>query len=758
MGVMTAQQVLPMTMVPGVVRVGAAADLLEDSGGGEVFIHGNLTYAWSGDDQALRRLTAVQLVEMQVAKVGDVADAFGVDTATLWRWRREFAGAGVGGLAADKRGPKGASKLTASVIADIRARRQAGASLRAVAAATGVSTGSVRRALTPHARDLDEPDASGAFTDAVGDRRSDDGDVAPVGDTRVRGRVVDLPVLAVPAARTTDRVAARWHGIECAGPVFTPAAQVPLAGLFLALPALEATGLLTCAKEVYTRLPAGFYGLDTMLVEGVLRALAGEPRAEGATRIDPTDLGRVLGLDRAPEVKTIRRKIAQLAQAGAAGKLQAAIAHHHLSRGDADVAGAGLVLYVDGHVRAYQGTKRIGKTHLSRLRFPAPATVETWVAGGDGGPVLVVMSEPGASLAAELARLLPELRTAVGDDRRVLVGFDRGGWSPALFAHMAAAGFDPLTWRKGTIPDLPAEQFTDVAFVGETGREYTWHLADTVVEVPIDDHGGVFPMRQVTRWDTKKNTLRQVHVLTTRTDLSAAQVIYRMGVRWRLENYFRYARMHFDLDSHHCYASADDDAQRLVPNPAKRAAHLDVQAVRARHDRAQGRTDAAMLAARSPAPGTQTILTNPVHDAITADLRAAGADLAAAQQAHKTIPTRVPLGELHPGQQVLDVETKLITHAIGAAAFNTINALARDIRLDTGYARANHEAHTLARHVLTHSGDIDPSDGVLTVRLDPMPTARATAAIRELCEHLTATGTRYPGTDLILRYEIKTRP
>src|SRR5665648_299981 len=667
MSVMTAQQVLPMTMVPGVVRVGAAADLLEDSGGGEVFIHGNLTYAWSGDDQALRRLTAVQLVEMQVAKVGDVADAFGVDTATLWRWRREFAGAGVGGLVPDKRGPKGASKLTASVIADIRARRQAGASLRAVAAATGVSTGSVRRALTPATSELDAGDAG----DAQG------------GDAQVRGRVADLPVLAVPAARTTDRVAARWHGIECAGPVFTPAAQVRQAGVNVFTPA---------------------------------------------------------------------------AQAGAAGKLQAAIAHHHLSRGDADIAAAGLVLYVDGHVRAYQGTKRIGKTHLSRLRFPAPATVETWVAGGDGGPVLVVMSEPGASLAGELARLLPELRTAVEADQDPPVVADRGGWSPALFAHMAAAGFDPLTWRKGTIPDLPAEQFTDVAFTGDSGREYTWHLADTVVALPIDDHGGVFPMRQVTRWDTKKLAPRQVHVLTTRTDLSAAQVIYRMGARWRLENYFRYARMHFDLDSHHCYASADDDAQRLVPNPAKRAAHLDVQAVRARHDRAQGRTDAAMLAARSPAPGTQTILTNPVHDAITADLRAAGADLAAAQQAHKTIPTRVPLGELHPGQQVLDVETKLITHAISAAAFNTINALARDIRLDTGYARANHEAHTLARHVLTHSGDIDPSDGVLTVRLDPMPTARATAAIRELCEHLTATGTRYPGTDLTLRYEIKTRP
>jgi len=106
----------------------------------------------------------------------------------------------------------------------------------------------------------------------------------------------------------------------------------------------------------------------------------------------------------------------------------------------------------------------------------------------------------------------------------------------------------------------------------------------------------------------------------------------------------------------------------------------------------------------------------------------------------------------------LDVETKLITHAIRMAAFNTATALARGIRVNTGYARANHDAHVLARQVLNHSGEIDPSDGVLTIRLDPMPARRATVAIRELCEHLTATNTRYPGTDLTLRYEIKTRP
>ena len=64
----------------------------------------------------------------------------------------------------------------------------------------------------------------------------------------------------------------------------------------------------------------------------------------------------------------------------------------------------------------------------------------------------------------------------------------------------------------------------------------------------------------------------------------------------------------------------------------------------------------------------------------------------------------------------------------------------------------------MARQALTGSGDIDPGHGTLTVRLDPLPTQRATTAISQLCEHLTATKTRYPGTDLTLRFEVKTRP
>jgi hypothetical protein len=208
---------------------------------------------------------------------------------------------------------------------------------------------------------------------------------------------------------------ARASTWSSAAPVFVPAGRVPLAGLLLAPPALAATGLLGCATEVFGCLPNGFYGLDTMLVEGVLRALAGEPRAEGATKVDPHDLGRILGLDRVPEVKTIRRKSTALARTGRAEELLDVMAATHVTRLEASNPDLLAVFYVDGHVRAYQGSRKIAKTHLSRLKFPAPATVETWVADASGDPVLVVMAQPGASLAMELRRLLPDLRRAVGD-------------------------------------------------------------------------------------------------------------------------------------------------------------------------------------------------------------------------------------------------------------------------------------------------------------------------------------------------------
>src|SRR5258706_5768667 len=112
----------------------------------------------------------------------------------------------------------------------------------------------------------------------------------------------------------------------------------------------------------------GFSGLAARLLARVFLALAGDPRAEGATRIPPAALGRVLGLDRAPEVKTISAASSASSPLPARPtRLVMALAHRHAAA-KPDALG---FLYADGHARAYYGTRRVQKIHVARLKFPA---------------------------------------------------------------------------------------------------------------------------------------------------------------------------------------------------------------------------------------------------------------------------------------------------------------------------------------------------------------------------------------------------
>jgi|HubBroStandDraft_1064217.scaffolds.fasta_scaffold36629_1 transposase len=737
---------LPLPLLPGGSdEIAPGVGVVTGPEGGLVVVHGLATFAWDAGDEAGRRLAAVQLVRLRAASQAQVAEAFGVDPVTVWRWDQALAGGGVAGLVPARKGPRRASRLTPDVVARVRELDRQGKTLAQIAAAAGVSVSSVRNALGRNrARRGDA--ARPAAGEAAGDGALGEPGAGP-----------QLPVLPDPVARDAERAAARWGLLgEGAEPAFTPGARYPLAGLLLALPPLEEAGLLGCAREVYGQLRNGFYGLDATLLALVFLALAGEPRAEGATRVPPAALGRVLGLDRAPEVKTIRRKLAELAAAGKAAELIMALARHHAA---ARPEALGF-LHADGHDRAYFGTRQVQKTHVARLKFPAPATAETWVTDQDGDPVLMVIAEPSSSLAGELKRLLPKLRQVVGQGRRVTVCFDRGGWSPALFADITAAGFDLLTYRKGPAPDVPGPAFTTITCADDHGRHLGYDLADTTVDLDITDgprKGEQVSLRQVTRRvPARRGRTRQIHTLTTRTDLDAGEVCWRMSSRWREENYFRYARTHFALDALDSYAATPDDPDRMIPSPAKKTAAARVQAAGRALAAAEADRDAALLALRTPAPGQPVLITNQMLNTINAPVQAAWDELDHAGDTAAATPPRIRLGDLNPDMIRLDTETKQITHAIRMAAYNAQTTLAR--HLTPHYARADDEAHALIREALTTSGDITPGPGTLHIRLDPLTAPRRTRALAALCDHLTTTRTRYPGTSLLLSYEVKPHP
>jgi transposase len=173
---------------PDAVIVAVGVELEEGKGGGAVFVWGNAAWCWQSGDGAGRRLAAVQLVTTGAAGQREVAEAFGVNENTVWRWRQAYVADGVEGLTAQRKGPRHASKLTGAKIAEIVAARAEGLSMAAIAARVGVSMNSVSRALKP------------AVTSPAGEPT----------DTPADGATAEeLVALARPAVRTAERQAAR---------------------------------------------------------------------------------------------------------------------------------------------------------------------------------------------------------------------------------------------------------------------------------------------------------------------------------------------------------------------------------------------------------------------------------------------------------------------------------------------------------------------------------------------------------------------
>jgi len=725
----------PLPLHPaGSVRVAGGVDLVENELGGVVALWGMPTWCWGPGDVVGRRLAVVQLVETGAATRTEAAEAFGVSTDTARLWSRNYERGGALGLGLEAKGPKRASKLTEEKKQEVKAARAEGRSMAEVAEACGVSLNSVSRALRG-----DDPLRPGPGT--TRQRSGTKRDASSTGK--------ELVPLTRPEPRLPERQAARAGLLSGAAPLFCDGASLPLAGALLILAALVAGGLIGAMEKVYgTAKRACFYGLSSLVLTIVFSLLVGEPRAEGLSRVDPVDLGRLLGMDRAPEVGTWRRRVEELARLGRSEDLVKAMAAAHLAANE-DLPG---IFCVDGHVRAYHGRSHLPKAHLARARLAMPGSTDTWVTDARGDGVLVWSGAPGATLSAELKRAMAEIRSLVGPDAHPTLVFDRGGWSPAVFAEVVAAGFHILTYRKGKAKPEPRSSFTAYDHVDDLGHPHTYYLADRAVRLAYKQ-GKVarrLRMRQVTRLDPLSG--HQTQVLTTHDDWAVSEVAQRTFDRWRIENFFRYMRPHFGLDALDSYAKAPDDLTRDVPNPAKAKARAATKAARARQAEAEKALADAVAFATDPASGSPAEATAAIADAAAA-LEAARAATEKAEKRGASVPARVPLGDVRPDAVLADPERKRVTDVVRMATYNAQSALAR--ALAPLYPRAEDEANSLLREAFRASGDIQVVGDCLHVRLDGLSAPRRSRAIAALCDELNETETLYPGTGLRLVYSVK---
>ncbi len=560
-----------------------------------VLVSGIVLANYAVGDRMAEAHAMVSLVQQGWADQQEVARAFGCSARTVRRDQRRFEDGGLAALGQARGYPRGRTRLAASRRQLVYHLKTQGHSHCEIARRLGVSEMAIRKLLRrmgwqesvaePNLLALEpgqasNPKLSASSTAAI---------VSPPLPPPASGPGAN-PKLSVfgatakercplsrdtdPAHRGLDRLLARLGLLEDAPPLFGSATAVPRAGVLLAVPVLVSSGVFECAQKIYGSLGPAFYGLRTSLLTLLLMALWRIKRPEGLKEYSPQALGRVLGLDRAPEVKTLRRKLARLAAAGRAAQFGHALAEQRIAR-----RGAALgFLYVDGHVRVYHGQHALPKVHVARMRISLPATSDYWINDGAGDPWFVVTAEANAGLVKMLPGILAQVRALVGK-RRVTVVFDRGGYSPKFFQQMLAAGFDLLTYRKGRYPHIPRQRFQK-RWARRDGQTLTYVLADQEVRLLK----GKLRVRQVTRLMENGH---QTPILTSRRDLPAAHVAYRMFDRWRQENFFKYLREEYALDALAEYAAVPDDPAREVPNPAWAAVDAQLRQAQAQVDRLQ---------------------------------------------------------------------------------------------------------------------------------------------------------------------------
>ena len=404
-------------------------------------------------------------------------------------------------------------------------------------------------------------------------------------------------------------------------------------------------------------------------------------------------------------------------------------------------------LYVDGHVRVYHGQKALPKAHVARMRLSLPATTDYWVNDQKGEPLFVVTAEANQGLCRMLPEILAEVRPWVGE-RRVTVVFDRGGWSPKLFQRLLADGFDFLTYRKGRFRKVPRLQFR----LHETrvqGRRIRYLLADQGIRLLE----GSLRLRQVTR--LSKND-HQTPIVTSRRDLSAAIVAYRMFERWRQENFFKYLREEFALDALIDYAAEPADPKRDVPNPERRRLDGDIRNARA---------DLQRLAAKY---GAEALLNEEAHRptmrgfkiaqaGLSAELKGALVHLGRLRARRAKLPERVPVGSVTEGAVVkLSTERKHLTNLVKMAAYQMESDLVDRIR--PWYRRTEQEGRTLVQSMLASAGDLEVTQTELRVTLAPLSSAHKTRVLEQLCREFDQVRAMFPGTRLRLRFAVRPCP
>lgn len=565
--------------------------------------------------------------------------------------------------------------------------------------------------------------------------------------------------LGVGTTRSLERVMAAMGKLDGAPIEFELVDDVPQGGVLCALPALLAFGLLRHTREAFS-LPAGYYPLESYFLALGFLALARVASLESLRYEPPGEWGKLLGLDRIPEVRTLRGKLGQLCQPSGRAQRWSQTLSQEWMEGSAESVGTA---YVDGHVRVYHGRlTKLPRRYVARERLCLRGTTDYWVNAMDGQPFFVVTQTVDPGMLNVLRQsIIPRLKTELPGQpsaaeleadpylSRFTLVCDRAVYSPEFFAEAKAERIALITYHKFPGPDWAVEEFAEREVKLVSGEMVKLELAERGTRLS----NGLW-VREVRH---REPSGHQTPVLSTDYKRPLDQAAVALFARWCQENFFKYMVEHYNIDRLVEYGIEPLPETIQVVNPAWRELDGQVRKQTALLSREQAQFGSLNLPIQADLQQTEALTVQKAQ--LLQTVQARQKELEELKAKRRQTAKHVTLKELPATQRFgqLRTDKKHLVDTIKLIAYRAETALVQVVRETL---RRWDDARALVRQVFESAVDLrpDPANKTLTVRLHRLATAAHDQTLQHLCEELTATETAYPGTDLRMVYELIGEP
>jgi len=739
----TMPQLMLQGFPDGAIRIGPVVSVLSKDERVTYFVGPDNYFSHAAGDAAGQRMAIATLIANRHVRVCEVETSpLGIARRNLMRWTRQLAEKGSGSFFTPRR-VRGGAVMTAEKAGECGRLLDEGKSIPSVACLTGVNESTLRKALGGGR--VVRTGATGVAVPqgfvAQGTTKSE----------RSREDALAAEGMGTACTRADERMAAAVGLMKSAVTRFEPCRDVNMGGLLAGLPALCGNGLLS-GLDRHLSLPKGFYSALHILTILGFMALARIRRPEGLRHVPPGELGKVVGLDRVPEVRTLREKIALMADNGTPQEWMRELSRTWM---EADPQEAGY-LYVDGHVRVYHGTGALlPRRYVSRERLCLRGTTDYWINDALGRPFFVVSKAVTDGLASTLLEeIVPELLASVPSQPtqaqldadpllpRFVMIFDREGSTHSLLSKLWEQRIGAITYRKAVNDEWPESEF-----------------AETEVPVP----GGGFTLQQLASRQTMLSTLsaaipvleircltqtgHQTAIITTARGLQNPVVACRMFSRWCQENFFKYMMQHYDIDGLVQYGNEEIPGTVEVVNPAWRAFDKAVT-----DNRRSIRKLHAKLGAATLHNGGGDIQ---LQAETLQDIQRLEADTADLRIKRRATPRKVPIASLPQDQRPRQLAPlgKMLTDTVKMIAYRAETALVGLLR---PHLAKEDEARALIRELFVSAADIEPDEQAhtLTIHIHRMACPAHDKAIGTLLAELTQLNFLHPETHARLIYQL----